>query len=210
MTEIFVLGFINILEYLGTIAFAVTGASRAMIHKVDIFGVITIATAVGVAGGIMRDIIFDRFPTALSDPIYITLTVITGIVVFLSPAKYIRQNNFWMVFDAIGLGIFSITGATIAYQIGGLNLLTMQFAGMLTAIGGGALRDVLILQIPTVLVKEIYAIASLVGITIFYALLYFGLDIQWASIAGISFVTGLRLLAIKFNWHLPIRKNMDG
>ena len=69
MIEISILGFITILDYLGTVAFAVTGASRAVAHKVDIFGVIILATAVGVAGGIMRDIVFGRFSTALSDPI---------------------------------------------------------------------------------------------------------------------------------------------
>ena len=84
----------------------------------------------------------------------------------------------------------------------------MQFAGMITAIGGGILRDVIVLEIPTVFVKEIYAVASLAGITIFYVLLYFGMDIQSASVIGISFVTGIRLLAIKFGWHLPIRKSI--
>ena len=66
-----------------------------------------------------------------------------------------------------------------------------------------------VLEVPTVFVKEIYAVASLAGITILYALLYFGMDIQLASVIGISFVTGIRLLAIKFNWHLPIRKNIE-
>ncbi len=209
MIEISILGFITILDYLGTVAFAVTGASRAVAYKVDIFGVIILATAVGVAGGIMRDIVFGRFSTALSDPIYVTLTVGVGIVVFFSSSRYKKHTNLWLVFDAVGLGVFSIIGATIAYQIVGLNLLPMQFAGMITAIGGGVIRDVFVLEVPTVFVKEIYAVASLAGITIFYALLYFGMDIQLASVIGISFVTGIRLLAMKFKWHLPIRKNIE-
>ena len=209
MIEISILGFITILDYLGTVAFAVTGASRAIAYKVDIFGVVTLATAVGVAGGVMRDIVFGRPATALSDPIYVTLTVATGIVVFFSFSKYKKHIKLWLVFDAIGLGVFSIIGATIAYQIVGMNLLSMQFAGMITAIGGGVVRDVVIREIPTVFVKDIYAVASLAGITIFYALLYFGMDIQLASVIGISFVTGIRLLAMKFKWHLPIRKNIE-
>ena len=130
-------------------------------------------------------------------------------MVFFSSSRYKKHTNLWLVFDAVGLGVFSIIGATIAYQIVGLNLLPMQFAGMITAIGGGVIRDVFVLEVPTVFVKEIYAIASLAGITIFYALLYFDMDIQLASVIGISFVTGIRLLAIKFNWHLPIRKNIE-
>ena len=210
MTELAIpiLGFITILDYLGTIAFAVTGASKAVAHKVDIFGVIVLATIVGVAGGIMRDVVFGRFSTALSDPIYVTLTVSAGIVVFLSFSKHKKHMNLWLIFDAVGLGVFSIMGATIAYQVVGLSILPMQFAGMITAIGGGILRDVIVLEVPTVFVKEVYAVASLAGITIFYVLLYFGMDIQIASVIGISFVTGIRLLAIKFDWHLPIRKNI--
>ena len=157
----------------------------------------------------MRDIVFGRISTALFDPIYVTLTVATGIVVFFSFSKYKKHIKLWLVFDAIGLGVFSIIGATIAYQIVGMNLLAMQFAGMITAIGGGVIRDVVIREIPTVFVKDIYAVASLAGITIFYALLYFGMDIQLASVIGISFVTGIRLLAMKFKWHLPIRKNIE-
>ncbi len=166
------------------------------------------ATIVGVAGGIMRDVVFGRFSTALSDPIYVTLTVSAGIVVFLSFSKHKKHMNLWLIFDAVGLGVFSIMGATIAYQVVGLSILPMQFAGMITAMGGGILRDVIVLEVPTVFVKEVYAVASLAGITIFYVLLYFGMGIQIASVIGISFVTGIRLLAIKFDWHLPIRKNI--
>ena len=123
-------GFISILDYLGTIAFAITGASKAISHKADIFGIIVLATVVGVAGGIMRDVIFGRFPTAFSDPIYISLTVGAGIVMFFLYSKLKNQMNTWLVFDAIGLGVFSIIGASIAYQIVGLSFLPMLFAGV--------------------------------------------------------------------------------
>ena len=207
--SISIIGFITVLDYLGTIAFAVTGAYKAITHKVDIFGVIALATVVGVAGGIMRDIIFGRFSTALSDPIYVALTVSTGIVVFYSFSKHKKRMNLWMIFDAVGLGVFSIIGATIAYNEMGLSFLPMLFAGMITAIGGGILRDMFVREIPIVFVKDVYAIASLIGIVFFYVLLYFGMDIQLASILGISFVTGIRLLAIKFKWHLPVKNNTD-
>ena len=199
-------GFISILDYLGTIAFAITGASKAISHKADIFGIIVLATVVGVAGGIMRDVIFGRFPTAFSDPIYISLTVAAGIVMFFLYSKLKNQMNTWLVFDAIGLGVFSIIGASIAYQIVGLSFLPMLFAGVLTAIGGGILRDVFVREIPIVFVKEVYAVASVVGITIFYVVLSSGIDIQVASVIGIVSATGIRLLAMKYNWNLPKAK----
>lgn len=199
-------GFISILDYLGTIAFAVTGASKAISHKADIFGIIVLASVVGVAGGITRDVIFGRFPTAFSDPIYVGITVIVGVVMFYLYSKMKKQMNIWLIFDAVGLGVFSIIGASIAYQIVGLNFLPMLFGGMITAIGGGILRDVFVREIPIVFVKEVYAVASIIGIVIFYVILSSGVDIQIASIIGIVSSTGIRLLAIKYNWNLPKAK----
>jgi len=188
---------------LGTIAFAVTGASKAIAHKADIFGILVLATVVGVAGGIIRDVIFGRFPTSFSDPIYVSITVITGIVMFFLYSYFKKRMNVWLVFDAIGLGVFSIIGASIAYQIVGLNFLPMLFGGIITAIGGGILRDVFVREIPIVFIKEVYAVASLIGIVIFYLILFYGGDMQVASIIGIIAATGTRLLAMKYNWNLP-------
>jgi len=196
-------GFISILDYLGTAAFAITGASKAIEHKADIFGIIVLATVVGVAGGITRDVIFGRFPTAFSDPIYIVITVTVGIVMFFLYSYFKKRMNVWLVFDAIGLGVFSIIGASIAYQIVGLDFLSMLFAGVITAIGGGILRDVFVRDIPIVFVKEVYAVASIIGIVIFYVIFSSGVDMQVASIIGIVAATGIRLLAMKFNWNLP-------
>ena len=196
-------GFISILDYLGTIAFAVTGASKAITHKADIFGIIILATVVGVAGGITRDVIFGRFPTAFSDPIYISITVVVGVVMFFLYTKFRSKMNIWLVFDAIGLGVFSILGASIAYQVVGMEFLPMLFGGMITAIGGGILRDVFVREIPIVFVKEVYAVASIIGIVVFYGILNAGVDIQIASVIGIVVATGTRLLAMKYNWNLP-------
>ncbi len=196
-------GFISILDYLGTVAFAITGASKAIAHRADIFGIIVLATVVGVAGGITRDIVFGRFPTAFSDPIYVCLTAITGVVMFFLFSYLKKKMNIWLVFDAIGLGVFSIIGASIAYQIVGMNFLPMLFGGMITAIGGGILRDVFVREIPIVFVKEVYAVASIIGIVTFYIVLSTIGDIQVASIIGIVTATGIRLLAMKYNWNLP-------
>jgi uncharacterized membrane protein YeiH len=196
--------FIYILDLFGTMAFAVTGAFKAIEHKSDIVGIIILATITGVAGGTIRDIILGRFPpNSIIDPAYVVITVITGAVLFFLYSKLKKHWNVFLKFDAIGLGVFTIIGATFAYNLFGLNFLAMALAGMLTAVGGGILRDVFVNQIPIVFVKELYASASFVGVVVFYFLLVVGADLYIASIAGIAIVTGLRLVAMKYNWNLP-------
>lgn len=112
----------------------------------------------------------------------------------------------WLVFDAVGLGVFSILGASIAYQVVGLEFLPMMLAGVITAIGGGILRDVFVREIPIVFVKEVYAVASVIGIVVFYTILSSDVDIQIASITGIFVTTAIRLLAMRYNWNLPRAK----
>ena len=111
-----------------------------------------------------------------------------------------------MKFDAIGLGVFTVIGATFAYNLAGLNFLAMAFSGLLTAIGGGILRDVFVNEIPIVFVKELYASASFVGVLIFFGLLLANLDLYIAAISSIAAATGLRLLAMKYDWNLPRAK----
>lgn len=107
-----------------------------------------------------------------------------------------------MKFDAIGLGVFTVTGATFAYNFAELNFLAMAFSGLLTAIGGGILRDVFVNEIPIVFVKELYASASFVGVLIFFGLLLVNLDLNVVAISSIAAATGLRLLAMKYDWNL--------
>ncbi len=196
--------FIYILDLFGTMAFAVTGAFKAIEHKSDIVGIIILATITGVAGGTIRDIVLGEFPTnSISDPAYVIITVATGVVIFFLYSHLKKHWNVFLKFDAIGLGVFTIIGATFAFNIFGLNYLAMVLAGVLTAIGGGILRDVFVNQVPIVFIKELYASASFVGVTIFYLLLLAGIELYVATIAGIIITTGLRLVAMKYNWNLP-------
>jgi uncharacterized membrane protein YeiH len=124
-------------------------------------------------------------------------------------SKLKKHWNLFLKFDAIGLGVFTIIGATFAYNIFGLNFLAILLAGILTAVGGGVLRDVFVNQSPIVFVKEFYLTASFIGIVIFSILLYFTEEIYIATIIGIILTTTLRLIAIKYNWNLPKVKNTD-
>ena len=184
-------------------AFAVTGAFKAIEHKSDFVGIILLATITGVAGGTIRDIVMGRFPNSISDPTYVIITVASGICIFFLYSKLKKHWNLFLKFDAFGLGIFTIIGGTFAFNMFGLNFLVIIFAGILTAVGGGIIRDDFVNQIPIVFVKELYVTASFIGVLVFYFILYFGGELYIATIVGIVIATGKRLTAMKYNWHLP-------
>ncbi|MGI0038029.1 MAG: trimeric intracellular cation channel family protein [Nitrososphaera sp.] len=194
---------IHVLDLFGTMAFAVTGAFKAIEHKSDIVGIIILATITGVTGGVVRDIVFGRTPLAVADPLYLVITSATAIALFFLYKALKKHWNMFLKFDAIGLGVFTVIGASFAYEVAGLNFLAMAFAGLVTAIGGGILRDVFVNEVPIVFVKELYASASFMGVVILFALLAAGVDLSVAAIPTIAAVTSMRLLAMKFNWNLP-------
>ena len=196
--------FIYVLDLFGTMAFAVTGAFKAIEHKADIVGIIILATITGLAGGTIRDIVFGKtLPNSLIDPAYVIITVISAIVLFLLYSKMKKHWNVFLKFDAVGLGVFTVIGATFAYNLFGMNFLIIVLSGMLTAIGGGILRDVFVNQTPIVFVKELYASASFIGAITFYFTLLITNEVYAATILGIILTTGLRLVAMKYNWNLP-------
>ncbi len=196
--------FIYILDLFGTMAFAVTGAFKAIEHKADIVGIIILATITGVAGGTIRDVILGKdLPNSLIDPSYVIITVVSAIVIFLLHSKMKKHWNIFLKFDAIGLGVFTVIGATFAYNMFGMNFLVIVLSGMLTAIGGGILRDVFVSQTPIVFVKELYASASFLGAAVFYLVILLTNDVYAGTISGLLLATGLRIIAMKYNWNLP-------
>jgi len=196
--------FIYVLDLFGTMAFAVTGAFKAIEHKADIVGIIILATITGLAGGTIRDVVFGKtLPNSLIDPTYVIITVISAIVLFLLYSKMKKHWNVFLKFDAVGLGVFTVIGATFAYNLFEMNFLIIVLSGMLTGIGGGILRDVFVNQTPIVFVKELYASASFIGALVFYFTLLITNEIYAATILGIILTTGLRLVAMKYNWNLP-------
>jgi uncharacterized membrane protein YeiH len=200
--------FIYVLDLFGTMAFAVTGAFKAIEHKADIVGIIILATITGVAGGTIRDVILGKeLPNSLIDPSYVIITVVSAIVIFLLHSKMKKHWNIFLKFDAIGLGVFTVIGATFAYNMFGMNFLVIVLSGMLTAIGGGILRDVFVSQTPIVFVKELYASASFLGAAVFYLVILLTNDVYVGTISGLLLATGLRMVAMKYNWNLPKVKN---
>ena len=204
---------IHFLDLFGTMIFAVTGALKAIEHKLDVVGVVVLSGVAGLAGGIIRDVVLGLTPpSALVDPSYIIITSITGIGILLLYRYTKNLMRLFLTFDAFGLGIFSLLGANIAFSMFGLNLVIMMFAGIITAVGGGIIRDMLVSEVPLVLRKELYVSVSFVGVLLFFILLYLGVNIIISTIIGIIVITFFRIVAIKYNWNLPRRvsRNTNG
>lgn len=196
---------IQFLDLFGTMAFAVTGALKAIEHKLDIFGVIFLAAITGLAGGIIRDVVLGRIPpSGISELSYVSIAVVTAIAVFFLYPSIKGKMGLFLIFDAVGLGVFTIIGATVALNIYGFNVLLMVFAGMITAIGGGIIRDALVNETPLVFRKELYASISFAGVLLYILLIYEGINLEISSIICIIFVTVFRIMALHYKWNLPV------
>lgn len=206
--------FFLVLEILGTISFAVSGSMAAIEKRVDLFGVIFLGITTSLAGGIVRDVVIGRVPpAAFSDYKYMAIAIGSSLVVFVLARIYqdLYKSNIQLIdtinniFDAAGLGAFTITGANVAMNMGYReNGFFVVFLAMVTGIGGGILRDLMIGEIPFVLRKRIYAVASIIGGIIYYILYTkIQMDIMAAAFTGIAAVFGLRMMATIFKWNLP-------
>jgi len=195
---------IFLLDIFGTAVFAVTGALRAIEYKYDIVGVIILGTVTGIVGGVMRDIILGIFPPHnFSDTIHIVLTTITSIIIFLLYHRIKKYDNLFNIFDAVGLGVFTFTGASIAYSLYSTNIALIIISSLLTAFGGGILRDVFVREPPIVFTKEVYAVASFIGVVVFLIMVNLKIQFEYIAIVVIFVTTGIRLISIKLHWNVP-------
>ena len=201
------------LEVAGTISFAIAGAMAALEKRVDLFGVIFLGATTALAGGIIRDVLVGKIPpSAFSNYRYMAIAVTSAFIVFLIAWLFREHyqhhvevvNAVNNVFDAAGLGAFTITGAKVAMGMGYMeNEFFVVFLAMVTGIGGGVLRDLMIGEIPFVLRKRIYAVASILGGIVYYQLVRRQIDDMAAAFIGIAIVFSLRMLATVFKWNLP-------
>jgi uncharacterized membrane protein YeiH len=188
----------------GTFVFALSGATAGVNHRLDLFGVLVLAFAAGNSGGIARDVMIGALlPVAISDWRYIAVSILAGLITFYWYRIINRLRSPVLVFDAAGLALFAVSGASkaLAFQAGPVAAMLL---GMLTGIGGGIVRDVLVREIPTVLRTELYAVAALIGaaVVVIGRMLHgpsFG-----AAVAGAALCFGLRFMAMRRGWQLPI------
>jgi uncharacterized membrane protein YeiH len=195
---------ILVLNLLGTFAFGLSGGILAVRKRMDLFGVLVLSVATGLGGGIMRDIILGHAPpSTLTDWRYIAAAALPGLLVFVRYSRVIHHTSFITGFDAVGLGIFTVTGTTIALNAG-LDPVPSALLGILTGVGGGVLRDVLAAEVPLVLRSEIYAVASMLGATIIILAGQTGLSGIPADIVAAIATFALRMVSIRKGWRIPI------
>ena len=194
--------FIWIVNLIGTVAFAASGALTGLKKGMDLFGVCILGLVTAVGGGVIRDLILGLTPPmAFQDPTSALVALAVSAVFFLGR---VRRLLFWM--DALGLGVFTVVGVQIAYEaVAEPTLFLLVFVAVVTGVGGGVLRDQLAGDTPYILVKHVYASASLAG-AILCAGLWSRLGSMAAMLLGLTVVVLIRGLAAHFRWNLPRSK----
>jgi len=201
--------FLFIVELLGTVAFAISGAITAVEKGMDLFGVAVLGITTATGGGILRDLILGSTPpVAFRDPVYLLVAAGVSLLFFLPwPRRRLRGRHYEraLIFsDAVGLAAFTVAGVCGAYrQDLQRSFVLLLFVGCVTGVGGGALRDIFAGDTPYIFVKNIYAVASLAGGALCALLLPRAGKVA-AIAAGMAAVILLRLLAAHFDWNLPV------
>jgi uncharacterized membrane protein YeiH len=197
------------LDLIGTFVFALSGAVAGVRQRLDIFGVLVLSFAAASAGGIMRDLLIGSVPpVAIRDWRYLAASLLAGLLVFVwfpRSRRLNRARNLVLLFDAAGLALFAVAGTQKALGYG-LNPVTASLLGMLTGIGGGMLRDVLVAEIPNVLRADLYAVAALAGALVVVLGHLLAAEPAGAAILGAALCFCLRLVAIRRGWQLPVAR----
>jgi uncharacterized membrane protein YeiH len=191
------------LDLAGTFVFALSGAMTAVKHHLDLFGILVLSLAAATFGGIARDLLIGSVPpAALADWRYIAVPLLAGAIVFFSHSATARLQTPVLILDGAGLALFAVSGALKALAFG-LTPLAAIILGVLTGVGGGIARDILVAEIPTVLRAELYAVAALAGALV--VVVGHGLQLPSVpvAVAGAGLCFGLRFMAVRRGWHLP-------
>lgn len=193
-----------VLDLLGTFVFAISGASAGAKQRLDLFGVLVLSFVAANFGGITRDVLIGAVPpAAISDWRYLAVSLLAGVITFYWPPVVKKLSNPVLVFDAAGLALFAVSGTHKALAFG-LNPAMAALLGMLTGIGGGMVRDILVNEIPAVLKSDIYALAALAGAAVVVIGDLMQIPAAASTTVGALLCFGLRLIAIRRGWHLPV------
>jgi len=199
--------FLVVFDLTGTFVFALSGATAAVKHRLDVFGILVLCFVTGNAGGITRDVMIGAIPpAAIREWPYVAVSVLAGLIVFFAYPLINRLSSPVLLFDAAGLGLFCVAGAdkALAFHAGPV---AASLLGMVTGIGGGMIRDLLVMEVPTVLRTELYAVAALLGAAFTVAGQRFGMPLHMAAPIGAALCIALRLLALHYHWHLPVARS---
>jgi uncharacterized membrane protein YeiH len=197
------------LDLAGTFFFALSGAMEGVKHKLDIFGVLVLSFVSANSGGIIRDLLIGAIPPlAINEWRYLAVSMLAGGLTFYRYSMINRLRSPVLLFDAMGLALFAVSGAdkALAFHLGPVAAVML---GMLTGIGGGMSRDILVAKIPAVLRRDLYAMAALAGATVVVVGQKLQLPSLTTMVVGAILCFGLRFLAIRREWRLPIARGTE-
>ena len=193
-------------DLIGTFVFALSGGIVAVRYRLDLFGVLVLACAAAVSGGITRDVLIGaQPPAALADWRYLAAAILAGVVTFRWHETIERMRNPVQLFDAAGLALFAVLGTEKALKFG-LSPFAATLLGMMSGSGGGIVRDLLVARTPVVLQAELYAVAALAGGGVVAVAYVLGWPSTPAMAIGALACFGLRYMAIRHGWHLPVAR----
>lgn len=206
---------VQICDFVGTLAFAISGIRLASAKKFDLFGAYVVGVTTAIGGGTIRDIMLGHSPFWMTNPIYLICSAIALLWVIAFRKLLVRQNNTWFIFDTIGLAVFTVTGIektlTATMPDGGhFSFWVAIIMGTITGAGGGVLRDVFINEEPLIFRKEIYALACVIGGIAYHLCYMLELPLTLCGIVCGIVVVLMRLLAVKYHLSLPIIKGGEG
>lgn len=199
--------FWEILEIIGTIAFSASGTVVGIKKRLDVFGVGILAITTAVGGGIVRDTLLGNVPPlAFRNPTYIFISLAVALFVSFFVIPVVKNRTVILVCDALGLGAFTVTGASMALSYD--NIMLIVALGVTTGVGGGVLRDIFVREIPQVFKNEIYAMASAIGAFAFYGMQLF-IPPHYALYPAFFIVVAIRLTSMYYGIHLPRVRNAN-
>lgn len=202
-TEDFYGPLLNVIEFLGTFAFAISGIRHAAAKHFDWFGGFVCGIAVAIGGGTLRDMMLGVTPFWMTSAIYMICTFLAQIFVIVFAKSLKRLDNTWFLFDTLGLALFTVAGLQKTLDCGHPFWVAI-IMGTITGSAGGVIRDVLLNNVPVIFQKEIYAMASIVGGFAYWGLVEFGCDMTMSVIIAFLLIVLIRILAVKYHISLPV------
>lgn len=197
-----------ILDYIGTFAFAISGIRLASGENIDLFGAYVVGLLTAVGGGTIRDLLLGLTPFWLVTSSYVLITLVALLIVIVFRKNLVRMSNQIFLYDAIGLGFFTIVGMEKAMMLG-YPFWVALIMGVITGSFGGLLRDISLNQVPLILRKDIYAMASVAGGLVYGILAFIGVQHVLVQVIGVSVVIATRILSVKYHLSLPVLKGNE-
>ena len=200
--------FVQILDFIGSLAFAISGIRLASAKHFDLFGAYMVGLTTAIGGGTLRDLLLGVTPFWMTSSIYLVCTFMAQVFVIVFARSLKRLDNTWFFFDTLGLALFTVAGLQKTLDCG-YPFWVAIIMGTMTGSAGGVIRDVLLNNVPVIFQKEIYAMASIIGGAAYWGLVEWGCDMTLSVIIAFFLVVVIRILAVKYHISLPVLQGED-